>query len=108
MENEEKKGNRPEDVDRRKFISGAGLMMGSAALLGVGGLVLLGCSISSGSFTTEKCATTAAAAITTATNVEYLGECICPNCGTSVPHPKGTPCRLIPCPKCETNMGRAV
>ena len=34
------------------------------------------------------------------------GECICPNCGVTVPHTRGTPCYQIMCPKCGTRMVR--
>jgi hypothetical protein len=104
MGNEEKKENQPEDIGRRKFIGGAGLLVGGAALLGAG--ALSGCSVSSDSVTAGQCTTTVTT--TTVNNVEYLGECICPRCGTSVPHPKGVPCRLVPCPRCETVMGRSI
>ena len=32
------------------------------------------------------------------------GSCICPKCGTTVPHVRGTACYTIPCPKCGTLM----
>ena len=32
------------------------------------------------------------------------GNCICPKCGTTVPHVRGTACYTIPCPKCGTLM----
>ncbi|HIJ39475.1 MAG TPA: PDZ domain-containing protein [Deltaproteobacteria bacterium] len=32
------------------------------------------------------------------------GYCICPKCGTTVPHVRGTACYTIPCPKCGTLM----
>jgi cation diffusion facilitator family transporter len=35
------------------------------------------------------------------------GECICPACGTKVPHQRGTPCFQQRCPKCNTPMTRA-
>lgn len=35
------------------------------------------------------------------------GNCVCPNCGTTVPHQAGTPCYSINCPKCGTKMMRA-
>lgn len=34
------------------------------------------------------------------------GECICPNCGTRVPHKLGVPCYSVKCPKCGVNMSR--
>ena len=35
------------------------------------------------------------------------GECICPKCGYSVPHIRGTPCMKRECPKCKSPMARA-
>ena len=32
------------------------------------------------------------------------GNCVCPKCGTAVPHLRGTACYTIPCPKCGTLM----
>ena len=32
------------------------------------------------------------------------GNCICPKCGTTVPHVRGTACYTIPCPRCGTLM----
>jgi hypothetical protein len=34
------------------------------------------------------------------------GSCICPKCGTEVPHTAGMPCMEINCPKCSTLMTR--
>jgi predicted Fe-Mo cluster-binding NifX family protein/Zn finger protein HypA/HybF involved in hydrogenase expression len=34
------------------------------------------------------------------------GNCVCPLCGTTVPHERGTACYEIPCPKCSTLMVR--
>jgi len=34
------------------------------------------------------------------------GNCVCPRCGTKVPHQKGTPCYNLNCPKCGTKMVR--
>ncbi len=34
------------------------------------------------------------------------GFCVCPNCGEKTPHQKGTPCRSVKCPKCNTLMTR--
>ncbi|NLI34031.1 MAG: hypothetical protein GX422_14815 [Deltaproteobacteria bacterium] len=34
------------------------------------------------------------------------GDCICPNCGNSVPHERGIPCTQMKCPKCGTAMTR--
>ncbi len=105
MENKEKKENKTADESRREFLKGAGLIVGSTALLGAGGLAVSGCSISGESLNGEKCTTTTTKT-TVVNNVEYLGECICPDCGIKAPHPKGTPCRLVPCPKCGGGMGR--
>jgi predicted Fe-Mo cluster-binding NifX family protein len=34
------------------------------------------------------------------------GECLCPNCGTRIPHKPGVPCVQEKCPKCGTLMIR--
>ena len=34
------------------------------------------------------------------------GHCVCPSCGTRVPHQRGTPCNQRSCPKCGTKMIR--
>lgn len=34
------------------------------------------------------------------------GNCVCPNCGTKVPHQRGTPCYNLSCPQCGTKMVR--
>lgn len=34
------------------------------------------------------------------------GQCICPNCGTTVSHSPGKPCYQISCPNCGTRMTR--
>jgi len=34
------------------------------------------------------------------------GECICPECGTVVPHEAGIPCSYKVCPKCGSKMMR--
>ena len=34
------------------------------------------------------------------------GECICPQCGATVPHEPGNPCFNRNCPKCGTKMLR--
>ncbi|MGC9003960.1 MAG: hypothetical protein ACP5KZ_04555 [bacterium] len=36
------------------------------------------------------------------------GECICPNCGTVVPHKRSVPCSQMKCPKCGSPMTRKV
>ncbi|RKY37997.1 MAG: hypothetical protein DRP76_05040 [Candidatus Omnitrophota bacterium] len=35
------------------------------------------------------------------------GFCVCPNCGTKIPHQRGVPCYSISCPKCGARMMRA-
>jgi DNA-directed RNA polymerase subunit RPC12/RpoP len=32
--------------------------------------------------------------------------CICPECGTEVPHGRGEPCNKIKCPSCGSYMTR--
>ncbi len=34
------------------------------------------------------------------------GNCICPNCGATVPHQMGIACYSLNCPKCGTKMVR--
>lgn len=34
------------------------------------------------------------------------GNCVCPNCGATVPHRTGVPCFDIICPKCGSKMTR--
>jgi len=34
------------------------------------------------------------------------GNCLCPACGYKTPHPRGTPCSQMACPKCGTPMIR--
>lgn len=34
------------------------------------------------------------------------GNCLCPSCGTIVPHQPGIPCTTVKCPKCGTLMLR--
>jgi len=34
------------------------------------------------------------------------GNCICPKCGTKIPHQKGTPCQEEHCPECGSKMLR--
>lgn len=35
------------------------------------------------------------------------GECICPQCGTRVPHQRGVPCFKMSCPNCGAPLTRA-
>lgn len=34
------------------------------------------------------------------------GECICPNCGYTMPHKRGVPCAERTCPECGAQMIR--
>lgn len=34
------------------------------------------------------------------------GYCICPSCGTKIPHQAGIPCASMSCPKCGSRMVR--
>jgi len=34
------------------------------------------------------------------------GDCVCPKCGYSVPHERGTPCSTLKCPSCNINLER--
>ena len=95
MEKKEKKGKCTNEISRRKFIESAGLIAGGDALLGAASLVTSGRGNTSGICPTQA-------------NIEYRGECICPNCGESAPHSNGVPARLISCPKCEPSMIRSV
>jgi len=33
-------------------------------------------------------------------------NCVCPVCGATIPHQRGTPCSLKTCPKCGARMVR--
>jgi len=35
------------------------------------------------------------------------GNCVCPDCGTTLQHQAGTPCYNLNCPKCGKKMVRA-
>ncbi|HUX48566.1 MAG TPA: hypothetical protein VMV76_05260 [Dehalococcoidia bacterium] len=34
------------------------------------------------------------------------GNCVCPSCGTKIPHQAGVPCYNLGCPKCGAKMIR--
>ncbi len=34
------------------------------------------------------------------------GNCVCPSCGTKVPHQRGVPCYNTKCPKCGAGLVR--
>lgn len=34
------------------------------------------------------------------------GNCVCPNCGTTVPHQRQVPCTSVNCPKCGSRLVR--
>jgi len=34
------------------------------------------------------------------------GNCVCPKCWATIPHPRGKPCYEIDCPKCGAPMMR--
>ena len=34
------------------------------------------------------------------------GYCVCPSCGTKVPHRRGIPCYQTTCPRCGAKMNR--
>ena len=36
------------------------------------------------------------------------GNCVCPKCGHKEPHIAGQPCNQKMCPKCDTQMTRAM
>jgi hypothetical protein len=35
------------------------------------------------------------------------GECVCPRCGKTVAHQRGTPCSSLECPECGAKMTRS-
>ena len=34
------------------------------------------------------------------------GQCVCPSCGATATHQRGTPCNSLNCPKCGVRMTR--
>ena len=34
------------------------------------------------------------------------GNCVCPNCGKTLPHQQGVPCSQVKCPSCGAAMTR--
>lgn len=34
------------------------------------------------------------------------GNCVCPQCGKTMPHQRGAPCTSVKCPKCGSPMTR--
>jgi hypothetical protein len=34
------------------------------------------------------------------------GECVCPECGYTVPHQRGVPCSSLKCPNCNVSLVR--
>jgi hypothetical protein len=40
------------------------------------------------------------------TGPQSQGYCVCPKCGTKVPHQAGVPCYNLSCPSCKTKMIR--
>ncbi len=95
----EKEKNEPEKVSRRKFLRDAGFIVGGSAALGIGGLALTGCSTAPGCRATGR-------PYSNQVNSEYIGECVCLNCGIRLPHQRGVPCRMNNCPKCGAIMVR--
>ena len=35
-----------------------------------------------------------------------VGQCVCPSCGATTAHKRGSPCNSINCPKCGARMTR--
>ncbi len=96
MENKPKDEKCAQGFSRRKFIKGAGIVAGGAALVAGSGLA-------SSSLVEQR-----KVAACTETTSEFIGEMICTTCGEKTPHPRGVPARMIKCPKCEGSMARAV
>ena len=97
--NEKERGG----LSRRKFLRNAGLVAGGTAAFGLAGVSLGGCGVS------PECQTGGDQTAAPQTQkVEYFGECVCPGCGATQPHPRGTPCRMLTCPECGQSMGRAI
>jgi len=97
----EKEREETKKFSRRNFLKGAGYVIGGAATLGIGSMALTRCEVD------QNCRASDGNNLTSqASDVEYFGECVCPDCYTSVPHLRGVPCRTIICLKCGTIMAR--
>jgi hypothetical protein len=99
----EKQVKKNKNYSRKSFLKSAGYIIGGAATLGIGSVVLTGCEVN------QTCrASDGNNLASQASDVEYFGECVCTECYTSMPHPRGVPCRTISCPRCGTLMVRGL